>query len=183
MAKKTLTEKLNRGRKREGEAEDALYEISRCNSYDFDANGGMTRDSDTVCFKERHIVPAEVVQEGLSRFNLMLDMNAPGTIPDPLLIAALIDLVILSISLYIQDTYSFLIPLKLTSKAQSTCCDSCVLLGGVCPLCPFMQSRPVAIVVKDQFACGSFSSQPWYFPDTDSAFDTTSVHFHATPSQ
>ena len=59
----------------------------------------MTRDSDTVCFKERHIVPAEVVQEGLSRFNLMLDMNAPGTIPDPLLIAALIDLVILSISL------------------------------------------------------------------------------------
>ena len=103
MAKKTLTEKLNRGRKREGEAEDALYEISRCNSYDFDANGGMTRDSDTVCFKERHIVPAEVVQEGLSRFNLMLDMNAPGTIPDPLLIAALIDLVILCISLYIQE--------------------------------------------------------------------------------
>ena len=95
MAKKTLTEKLNRSRKREGDGEDALYEISRCNSYDFDANGGMTRDSDTVCFKERHIVPAEVVQEGLSRFNLMLDMNAPGTIPDPLLIAALIDLVIL----------------------------------------------------------------------------------------
>ena len=98
MAKKTLTEKIgmNRSRKREIDGEDALYEISRCNSYDFDAAGGqMTRDSDTVCFKERHIVPAEIVQEGLSRFNLMLDMNAPGTIPDPLLIAALIDLVII----------------------------------------------------------------------------------------
>ena len=45
MAKKTLTEKIgmNRGRKREIDGEDALYEISRCNSYDFDAGGAMTR--------------------------------------------------------------------------------------------------------------------------------------------
>lgn len=95
MAKKTFTEKMNRGmnrgRKREMDSEDALYEVSRCNSYDFEA--GMTRDSDTVCFKERHLVPVEVVQAGLARFNLMLDMSAPGTVPDPLLIAALIDLV------------------------------------------------------------------------------------------
>ena len=53
----------------------------------------MTRDSDTVFFKERHLVPALVVQSGLAKFNLMLEMNAPGTVPDPLLIAALIDLV------------------------------------------------------------------------------------------
>ena len=44
-------------------------------------------------FKERHLVPAQVVQCGLAKFNLMLEMNAPGTVPDPLLIAALIDLV------------------------------------------------------------------------------------------
>ena len=54
---------------------------------------GMTRDSDTVFFKERHLVPSKVVQAGLSKFNLMLEMSAPGTMPDPLLIAALIDLV------------------------------------------------------------------------------------------
>lgn len=100
MAKKTFTEKMNRGmnrgRKREMDSEDALYEVSRCNSYDFEA--GMTRDSDTVCFKERHLVPVEVVQAGLARFNLMLDMSAPGTVPDPLLIAALIDLVSYKIS-------------------------------------------------------------------------------------
>ena len=38
-------------------------------------------------------MPALVVQSGLAKFNLMLEMNAPGTVPDPLLIAALIDLV------------------------------------------------------------------------------------------
>ena len=94
MAKKTFTEKMGMKKmgKREIDSEDALYEISRCNSYDFDT--GITgRDSDTVFFKERHLVPAEVMQAGLARFNLMLDMNAPGTVPDPLLIAALIDLV------------------------------------------------------------------------------------------
>ena len=93
MAKKTFTERIgmNRGRKRENDTEDPLYEISRCNSYDFEA--GMTRDSDTVFFRERHLVPAKVVQVGLARFNLMLEMSAPGTMPDPLLIAALIDLV------------------------------------------------------------------------------------------
>ena len=82
---------MNRGRKRGDEPEDPLYEISRCNSYDF--GDGMTRDSDTIVFKERHLVPAHVVQTGLAKFNLMLEMNAPGTVPDPLLIAALIDLV------------------------------------------------------------------------------------------
>ena len=57
-------------------------------------NNAVPRDSDTVLFKERHMVPAHVVQIGLAKFNLMLEMNAPGTVPDPLLIAALIDLVI-----------------------------------------------------------------------------------------
>jgi hypothetical protein len=96
MAKKTFTEKMgmNRGRKRETDTEDALYEISRCNSYDFDT--GITRDSDTIFFKERHLVPSQIVQGGLARFNLILDMNPPGTVPDPLLIAALIDLVTLA---------------------------------------------------------------------------------------
>lgn len=106
MAKKTLTEKMGmtRGRKREMDSEDALYEISRCNSYDFDA--GITRDSDTVFFKERHLVPSAVVLSGLARFNLMLDMNGPGTVPDPLLIAALIDLVMVY---HHNDAYMILI--------------------------------------------------------------------------
>ena len=53
----------------------------------------MTRDSDTVYFKEKHLVSVEIVHTGLVRFSLMMDMTAPGTVPDPLLIAALIDLV------------------------------------------------------------------------------------------
>ena len=92
IAKKTITEKIRgRGKSGEPDKEDALYEISRCNSEDFE--GAMTRDSDTVYFKEKHLVSVEVVQTGLVRFSLMMDMSAPGTVPDPLLIAALIDLV------------------------------------------------------------------------------------------
>ena len=53
MAKKTLTEKLNRSRKREGDAEDALYEISRCNSYDFDANGNIVNARRTQVYSGR----------------------------------------------------------------------------------------------------------------------------------
>ncbi len=89
--KKTFADKIGIGKKRDEMGEDTINELSRCNSCDFD--GAMTRDSDTVYFRERHLVPVEVVQAGLSRFNLMLDMSAPGTVPDPLLIAALIDLV------------------------------------------------------------------------------------------
>jgi len=95
IAKKTITEKIRgRGRQHEPDEADKLYELSRCNSEDFEAGGGgTTRDSDTVCFKEKHLVSVEVVQNGLVRFSLMMEMSAPGTVPDPLLIAALIDLV------------------------------------------------------------------------------------------
>ena len=93
IAKKTITEKIRgRSRQHEQDKEDAQYELSRCNSEDFDTQG-MTRDSDTVYFKEKHLVSVEIVHTGLVRFSLMMDMTAPGTVPDPLLIAALIDLV------------------------------------------------------------------------------------------
>ena len=82
-------------KKKDGDSEnfDSMYDLSRCNSEDFDTQQGMTRDSDTVYFKEKHLVSVEIVHTGLVRFSLMMDMTAPGTVPDPLLIAALIDLV------------------------------------------------------------------------------------------
>ena len=118
MAKKTFSEKIGmgRGKKRgDGENFDSLYDLSRCNSEDFDAvvgaqgitenhhhqgkhhgNGrsGGAYESEGICLMERHLVPVEVVQTGMSRFSFLLETSAPGTLPDPLLIAALLDLVI-----------------------------------------------------------------------------------------
>ena len=99
IAKRTFTDKIgmSRGRKKDGEVDDPFYELSRCNSYDFEATGGATgihaRDSDIVCVMERHLVPVEVVRTGMGRFSFLMETCAPGTIPDPLLIAALLDLV------------------------------------------------------------------------------------------
>ena len=55
--------------------------------------GGGVYESGGMCFMERHIVPVHVVQIGMSRFSFLLETSAPGTLPDPLLIAALLDLV------------------------------------------------------------------------------------------
>ena len=91
MAKKTFTEKIGiKKNKREGEFEDPYFEISRCNSYDFETG---TKDSVSVYFREKHLVPIESIQIGMSRFSFLLETCTPGSVPDPLLIAALLDLV------------------------------------------------------------------------------------------
>ena len=116
--KKTFSERIGMKRKtKPGDSDnfDSLYDISRCPSEDFDAvigapgvserawkdhgkhhqNGraGGVYESDGMCLMERHIVPVDVVQTGMSRFSFLLETSAPGTLPDPLLIAALLDLV------------------------------------------------------------------------------------------
>ena len=124
MAKKTLSERVinvasgKRGRKKDSDDVDGFPELSRCNSYDFDATsaaggaggggtgagdgpqgstgggvGAASRDSDTVCLRERHLVPVESIRVGMGRFSFLLETCAPGSVPDPLLIAALLDLV------------------------------------------------------------------------------------------
>ena len=119
MAKKTFSEKMGMGRKKKGgdsETFDSLNDLSRFNSEDHlevgasgvndshhhhskphGANGrgggGGVYESGGMCFMERHIVPVHVVQIGMSRFSFLLETSAPGTLPDPLLIAALLDLV------------------------------------------------------------------------------------------
>ena len=116
MAKKTFTEKIGMGRGRkkgDGETFDSLYDLSRCNSEDFDTVVGGhgipeshhqgkhqgsgksvgAYEPENICVMERHLVPVDVVQTGMSRFSFLLETSAPGTLPDPLLIAALLDLV------------------------------------------------------------------------------------------
>ncbi len=95
-------------------------ELSRCNSLDFgDGEGGggaiassmvvqpgsgglasgrasgtaTGKDSGSVSLQERHMVPTDCVRVGMGRFAFLLETCAPGSVPDPLLISALLDLV------------------------------------------------------------------------------------------
>lgn len=114
MAKKTFSEKIGiKGKKKGGDSDfnDSINDISRFPSEDHleagaedhhhskqhgtngRGGGGGVYESGGMCFMERHIVPVHVVQVGMSRFSFLLETSAPGTLPDPLLIAALLDLV------------------------------------------------------------------------------------------
>ncbi len=115
MAKRTFTGKRgerggSKGAHHHMHDEDADYdplltgELSRCNSYDFDmadASGGVSamgmaaaggKDSASLCFQERLLVQADSVRVGMGRFSFLLETCAPGSVPDPLLISALLDL-------------------------------------------------------------------------------------------
>lgn len=50
------------------------------------------RESEVVVLKERRLIPMNPVREGMARFSFLLETCAPGSIPDPPLIAALLDL-------------------------------------------------------------------------------------------
>jgi hypothetical protein len=83
---------MGHGRRSKGdETDDHQYDLSRTNSYDFEP--GIGRDTEVVYYRERHLVPIDDVRQGIVRFSFLLETSAPGTIPDPLLIAALLDLV------------------------------------------------------------------------------------------
>lgn len=68
--------------------------MSRRASYD---NGDGNRESEVVVLKERRLVPIEPICEGMGRFSFLLEVSAPGSIPDPQLVAAVLDLVSLQI--------------------------------------------------------------------------------------
>ena len=55
--------------------------------------GGMLRDNETLYFRERHLVPVDTIRVGMGRFSFLLETCSPGSIPDPLMVSALLDLV------------------------------------------------------------------------------------------
>lgn len=68
----------------------ALLGFSRRSSFDY---GEGSKESEIVVLKERRLIPMKPVREGMQRFNLLLEVCVPGTVPDPQLIGAIMDLV------------------------------------------------------------------------------------------
>ncbi|XP_052902471.1 protein unc-80 homolog [Anopheles moucheti] len=80
---------LGKGKKKTGGTEDVGGNFSRRSS--LDVSDGP-RESEVVVLKERRLIPTIPVREGMARFALLLEVCAPGSVPDPALITALLDL-------------------------------------------------------------------------------------------
>jgi len=65
-------------------------DISRCNSSEL---GDRSRESEFVILKERKLVPILPLYNGMLRFSFLLETCQPGSVPDPHLLAAALDLV------------------------------------------------------------------------------------------
>lgn len=83
---------IGKGKKVVGGVEEAIGScLSRRSSFDY---GDGSKESEIVVLKERRLIPTKPVKEGMQRFNFLLEVCVPGTVPDPQLIGAIIDLVI-----------------------------------------------------------------------------------------
>ncbi|GLG97294.1 Protein unc-80 homolog [Gryllus bimaculatus] len=92
-AKKKMEDHLNKfgfikGKKKDGSLEES-QDLSRRNSLELGDHG---RESEFVVLKERKLVPLLPVRQGMQRFAFMLETCQPGSIPDPHLLAASLDL-------------------------------------------------------------------------------------------
>lgn len=55
---------------------------------------GAVRETSVVLMRERKLVPVDLVRNGMLRFKFLLETCQPGSLPDPQLMAAVLDLVI-----------------------------------------------------------------------------------------
>lgn len=55
--------------------------------------GDTSRESEFIILKERKLVPLLPVRKGMQRFSFLLETCQPGSVPDPHLLAATLDLV------------------------------------------------------------------------------------------
>lgn len=65
-------------------------DLSRRNSIEL---GETSRESEFVVLKERKLVATLPVLNGMLRFSFLLEICPPGSVPDPHLLAAVLDLV------------------------------------------------------------------------------------------
>lgn len=63
--------------------------------------GEVCRESEFVVLKERRLVPCSAVFNGMLRFSFLLETCQPGAVPDPHLMASLLDLVMIILFLRI----------------------------------------------------------------------------------
>ncbi|XP_029661672.1 protein unc-80 homolog [Formica exsecta] len=93
-AKRRMEDQLNKigfgkSKKKESMEETPGSYFSRRNSMEL---GEACRESEFVVLKERRLVPRAAVFNGMLRFSFLLETCQPGSVPDPHLMASLLDL-------------------------------------------------------------------------------------------
>jgi protein unc-80 len=94
-AKRRVERRLNRfglgkGKKKVGGIEEISGgHLSYRSSIDL---GDGPKESEVVILKERRLIQTEPVRQGMMRFSFLLEICAPGSVPDPQLIGAILDL-------------------------------------------------------------------------------------------
>ena len=89
--RKTLADRMGiKTRKKDLELDTPIEEQSQSNSDDLVT---MMKDSDIIYIREQKLVPKEDMRHGMLQFSFLLDLCQPGSVPDPLLVASVLDLV------------------------------------------------------------------------------------------
>ena len=89
--KRTFAARIGiKAKKKEPEHDSQLDDFIYENSDDLDT---ITKDDELLYFKATKIVPRLDLKLGMSRLTFLLDTCCPGSIPDPLLLASVLDMV------------------------------------------------------------------------------------------
>ena len=89
--KRTFADRIGiKPKKKEPDHDSQIEDFINDNSDELDTT---IKDDELVYYKARKIVPRVNLKLGMSRFTFLLDTCCPGSIPDPLLLASILDLV------------------------------------------------------------------------------------------
>ena len=90
--RKTLADRIGiKGKKKECEHPDSQSEEYLVDNND-DADTTI-KDEEIVYYRARRMVPLKELKVGMARFTFLLENSMPGSVPDPSLLASILDLV------------------------------------------------------------------------------------------
>ena len=90
-AKRTFADRIGiKSKKKEAEIESQIDDFIYEHSDDLDT---ITKDDELVYFRATKIVPKNDLRIAMSRLRFLLDICCPGSAPDPMLIASVLDMV------------------------------------------------------------------------------------------
>lgn len=95
---------FGKSKSKHGSFEDTP-DLSRRNSFDFDRT---TSDGEILLIRESKLVSLPAVKDGMLRFQFLLESCTPGSLPDPPLIAAMLDIrapIVARAAFYLECAY------------------------------------------------------------------------------
>uniref|UniRef100_T1K5F1 Uncharacterized protein n=2 Tax=Tetranychus urticae TaxID=32264 RepID=T1K5F1_TETUR len=80
---------FGKGRSKQGSFEDNLDSLKRRDSFEMD---GIYRQEETISYRDNRLICMPAIRNGMIKFAFLLETCSPGTLPDPPLIAAVLDI-------------------------------------------------------------------------------------------